>query len=89
MTPPVRCVELIQWFNDIRSSAGDVDKPIKMDDIEDWQRHRSITLHRWERDCIFAMDRSLRNSYANIVKWHSERKPIKLDSGNDWNKAQG
>lgn len=69
--------------------AGDIEKPINMADIENWQRHRAITLERWERDCMFVMDRALRHSYADVVKWHSKRDPIKLDSGKDWARAKG
>lgn len=69
--------------------SGDIEQPINMSDIENWQRHRSITLERWERDCMFIMDRALRHSYADVVKWHSKRDPIKLDSGKDWARAKG
>ena len=59
--------------------------------IEDWQRHTYVTLERWERECLFAMDRALRRSYSDVVKYHAERKPIKskMNSGKDkdWKRA--
>lgn len=56
--------------------VGDVEKPIRMSDIEDWQRHTYIKLERWERECVFLMDAAFRRAYSDVVRYHAGRKPI-------------
>ena len=77
LNPPARCVGLIQYFNSARSFAGVIDNPLTMSVIEEWQRHTYVTLERWERECIFAMDRALRRSYSDVLKYHASRKQVK------------
>lgn len=72
LTPPFRCRGLIAYFNDIRSRVGVIDNPMTMAAIRDWQEHTGIVLDRWERDCMFAMDRALRHSYGEVVKYHHD-----------------
>jgi len=84
---------LIQYFNSARSFAGVIDNPLTMSVLEEWQRHTYVTLDRWERECLFAMDRALRRSYSDVVKYHGERKPVKalINGGKDkdWKRANG
>lgn len=72
LDPPQRIAPMIQYFNDARSFAGVIDNPMTMDVIDGWQRHTGVTLDRWERDCLFAMDRALRRSYSDVLKYHAE-----------------
>ena len=76
MKPPAHAGGLIQYFSNIRSFIGDVEKPMTMGVIDDWQRHTYVNLERWERECLFAMDRALRHAYTGVVKYHAGRKPI-------------
>lgn len=76
LSPPLRGIGLIQYFNNIRGIIGDPDKPIRMADFEDWQRHTYITLDRWERECLFQMDAAFRRAYGGVLKYHAGRKPI-------------
>lgn len=63
---------MVGYFTDIRSQAGYIDTPLNMSIIEGWQRHTGVVLERWERDCIFLMDRVARRSYNDVVKYHAE-----------------
>jgi len=91
--PPFDCMGLIQYFNSARSFAGVIDNPLTMSVLEEWQRHTYVTLDRWERECLFAMDRALRRSYSDVVKYHADRKPVKalINGGKDkdWKRANG
>lgn len=87
LTIPYRCNGLIQYFHNVRSFAGVIDNPITMSVIKDWQDHTYVTLQRWERDCIFAMDRAFRRAYNDVVKYHSTRKQVKLGKDKDWARA--
>ena len=56
-----------------------------MSAIRDWQEHNGFQLMKWERTMMFEAHRAARHAHAEIVKWHSARKPIKLedkDKGN-------
>lgn len=50
-----------------------VDNPITMAVIKDWEEHTYVKLERWERECIFAMDRAFRRAYSDVLKYHSDR----------------
>lgn len=84
---------LIGYFNNIRSFAGVIDNPITMAAIKDWQDHTHVNLDKWERDAVFAMDAALRRSYADVVKYHAQRKQVKNTVGGgqdkDWQAAHG
>lgn len=64
---------MVGYFRDIRAHAGYLETPISMPVIEGWQRHAGVALERWERECIFAMDRAARSAHADVVKYHSDR----------------
>lgn len=68
---------MIQYFNDARSFAGVIDNPMDMSVLEGWQRHTGVVLERWERDCLFHMDRALRRSYSDVIKYHAQRSQVK------------
>lgn len=90
LEPNARCIGLISYFNNIRSFAGVVDNPLTMDIIEGWQRHTYVTLNRWERDCMFAMDRAFRHAYGNVLKYHADRPQVGVKGKDkDWSKANG
>lgn len=72
LNPSPRIMPMVQYFNDARSFAGVIDNPMTMDVIEGWQRHTGVKLERWERDCLFAMDRALRRGYSDVLKYHAE-----------------
>lgn len=86
---PKRCMGLVNYFQSIRSLAGAVDNPVTMGIIRDWEAHSYVILSRWERECIFAMDRALRHSYGEVLKYHAERIQIKIKKGRDWSMANG
>lgn len=70
---------MIAYFWEIRETIGFVDsRPANMNDITLWQSHSNVTLDKWERDAIFAMDRGLRQGYANSVKFGNEREQSKV-----------
>lgn len=75
--PPSRCQGLIQYYNNARSFAGVIDNPLTMSVIKDWQEHTYVSLDRWERECLFAMDRALRRSYSDVLRYHASRKQVK------------
>lgn len=75
--PPSRCSGLIQYYNNARSFAGVIDNPLTMSVIKDWQEHTYVSLDRWERECLFAMDRALRRSYSDVLRYHASRKQVK------------
>ena len=77
--PPVRATSLIAYFNELREFCGSIDDVLTMDIIEQWQRHSYVRLDKWERDCMFAMDRVLRHSYSDVLKFHAKRTKIKND----------
>lgn len=93
LNPPSRCIGLIQYYNSARSFAGVIDNPLTMSVIEEWQRHTYVQLDRWERECLFAMDRALRHAYSEVVKYHAGRKQVKalVNGGKDkdWMRANG
>lgn len=89
LEPGLRIIGLVGYFNALRSLAGVIDNSLTMSIIEDWQRHTYVRLERWERECIFAMDRAFRQSYGAVLKWHAERKQIKTGKDRDWNRANG
>jgi len=74
---PSQCQGLIQYYNNARSFAGVIDNPLTMSVIKDWQDHTYVSLDRWERECLFAMDRALRRSYSDVLKYHATRKQVK------------
>lgn len=82
---------MVQYFNDARSFAGIIDNPMTMDTLQGWQEHTGIILERWERDCLFAMDRAFRRAYNDVVKYHAKRPQVKSlkNGGRDWDKAKG
>lgn len=85
LSPPYNCIGIIEYFNNARSFAGVIDNPLTMDIIDGWERHTYIKLERWERECLFAMDRALRRSYSDVVKYHAERPQVKalVNGGKD------
>lgn len=89
LAPPRHLTGVLQYFNNIRSFAGVTDNPITMGVIKDWQDHTYVQLERWERECIFAMDRAFRRACADVLKYHSSRKPVKLGKDKDWARANG
>lgn len=93
LTAPFRCLGLIGYYNNIRSFAGVIDNPVTMSVILDWQKHTNVSLEKWERDSIFAMDAALRRSYADVVKYHAQRKQVKHLVGGgrdkDWRATHG
>lgn len=89
---PMRCSGLIAYYNSARSFAGVIDNPLSMSVIEEWQRHTYVSLERWERECLFAMDRALRRAYSDVVRYHGERKQVKVlmaGKDKDWKRANG
>ena len=89
LKPPARCIGLIQYYNSARGFAGVIDNPLTMSVIEEWQRHTYVELERWERDCLFAMDRAFRRAYSDVLQYHAGRKQVKLGKDRDWTKAHG
>lgn len=81
---------LAQYFNSLRSFTGVIDNPMTMGVVKDWQEHTYVRLERWERDCMFAMDRSFRRAYGDVVSFHASRKPVKalMGGGRDYEKAR-
>ena len=77
--PPRNCVGLIAYFNELRSFCGSIDNVMDMGIIEKWQRHSGIVLSHWEREAMFSMDRALRRSYSDVIKFHAKRTKINLD----------
>jgi len=80
LTMPSRCAGLIQYFYAIRNLTGIIDNPLTMAVIKDWQEHTYVELERWERECIFAMDRAFRRSYSDVLKYHAERDAAKRNA---------
>lgn len=80
---------LVVYFNELRSMTGDYEKPITMDLIEGWQRHKYIKLEKWERESVFAMDRAFRRSVSEVLEFHSKRKQTKLGADKDYRRANG
>lgn len=72
LEPSARIITMVQYFNDVRGFTGVIDNPMTMDVVEGWQRHTGIKLYRWERNCLFAMDRALRRSYSDVLKYHAD-----------------
>lgn len=66
-----------------------IDNPLNMAIITDWQSHSHVRLERWERDCLFAMDRAFRRSYNDVVAFHAKRKQIKTGNDRDFKRAHG
>lgn len=77
---PFRCADLIGAFYDIRSFAGVIDNPVTMTMIKEWQEHTDMTLKKWERNCIFAMDRAFRLAHSDVLKYHAERDAAKRNA---------
>lgn len=73
LTPPSRGVGLISYFWDIRSRMSSPDDAVNLATIKDWQESCYITLERWERDCIFAMDSAFRRARVDVIKYHADR----------------
>lgn len=80
--PPQGYEVLIRYFNELRNFCGSIDTVLTMDIIEQWQRHSYVEFAKWERDCMFGMDRALRHAYSDVVKFHSRRTKIKVDGKN-------
>lgn len=89
MEPSPRILGLIQYFNNLRAFTGVIDNPMNMSIVLDWQKHTHINLERWERECLFAMDRAFRRSYSEVLSYHVGRKPVKalVNAGRDYQKA--
>lgn len=71
--------------------TGDYEKPMTMDIVEGWQRHREFRLEKWEREAMFAMDRAFRRSVGEVLQYHARRPVIKAlmeNKDKDWSKAQ-
>lgn len=73
LTMPSRCAGLIQYFYAVRNLAGVIDNPLTMSVIKDWQDHSDVRFTKWERECLFAMDRAFRRAYSDVLKYHAER----------------
>lgn len=76
---PLEYSKYIDYFYDLRGFCSEASIAIQPSLIADWQSHSGVHLHRWERDCIFGMDRAFRRSHANVVSYHASRKPINLE----------
>lgn len=70
---PDDLIGLVAYFNELRSFTGDYEKPLTMDIVEGWQRHREFRLVKWEREALFAMDRAFRRSVADVIQMGNER----------------
>lgn len=76
---PIEHVERLQQFFDIRSICGSIENPVTPDIIRQWESHSYVTFQKWERDVILHCDRSLRHAHGEVLKYHANRKPIKLE----------
>lgn len=56
------------YYNELRSLTGDYEKPLTMDIVEGWQRHREFKLEKWEREAMFAMDRAFRRAVHSVIE---------------------
>jgi hypothetical protein len=81
MVPVIDCPVdhrvMVSRFNELRAFVGDIDKPLNMGVVLDWQMHSGIKLERWERDCMFSMCRALRHAYSDVLKFHMKRTKVK------------
>jgi len=75
--------QLVEWFWNIRGFCGSYENVMTPDIVRQWQDHEYITLEKWERDCIFGMDRAFRHAYSDVILWHGKRKQIKNTSDKD------
>lgn len=89
MDYPAKYSGLIGYFNAIRQLAGITDNPITMATIKDWQSHSCVELERWERDCIFAMDRAFRRACSDVIKYHAARKQVGVKKDKDRGRYNG
>lgn len=71
---------LVSCFWELRSFINDPFDVLNMEDIERWQRHAGIKLGKWERVCMFSMDRAFRRSRADVLKFHASRSKNKNGS---------
>ena len=78
MTMPYRISGLVSYFWDCRKFAGVVDNPLNMEILTGWEKHTYITLERWERECMFMMDSAMRRAYGEAMRYHMERKQVKV-----------
>ncbi len=65
-------------FWSIRGICGAEENPITPDILDQWCRHDYCDFERWERQALFDMDKALRQSSGEVVKFHSERSKIDL-----------
>lgn len=79
---------ILDWFWGARGFCGVVDNVLTPDILSQWERHECIKLQKWERDCIFGMDRAFRLAYNDITSWHMKRTQIKTASDKDKTKAR-
>lgn len=77
LTMPSRCAGLIQYFYAVRNLAGVIDNPLTMRVVRDLEDHSDVRFAKWERECLFAMDRAFRRSYSDVLKYHAERDAAK------------
>lgn len=83
LSPPHDLTHYIEWFWSARGFCGSSDNVLTPDILRQWSEHESISLEKWERDIVFAMDRAFRRSHGEVVSWHIRRPVIKGDSGED------
>lgn len=74
---------LIDMYWEMRSFVGPIDSEgvITIQSIRDWQDHHGVHLERWERKCMFELDRAFRRAYIDVVKFHSGRTIDKTNKG--------
>lgn len=83
LVPPFDYSHYIEWFFAVRGFCGVIDNVMTPSILKDWSEHECVTLERWERDLMFAMDRSFRQSHNKVVSWHMKRKQINVESDSD------
>lgn len=65
-------------FYAMRRFTGGPDNPITPAMVFDYERHRGSDYEKWQREALFAMDAAFRRAYNDVVKFHMQRKQIKL-----------
>lgn len=73
MELPFGAGEYLDLFWKIRGICGDEANPVTPGIITQWERHDCRTFQKWERECFFDMDKALRQTGGEVLKFHMER----------------